>query len=334
MKTICIDNLIEEIRYAVKRHNLGKPGEYARWLWQVEDSGYVRDLGINPYGCADAANILYTISEFPREKEEREGFVRAIRGMQDEESGLFCEPTHHSMHTTAHCLAALELFDAKPLYPCTALKKYTTKEGLYDLLENEINWNNPWRDSHLGAGVFVCLTMTDAVDLEWKNDYFRWFWENSDEKSGFFLYGDPKEALPHHIMGGGFHYMFNHEAERRPYRYPDKIIDFCMEFLTNPEPYGLAQKCSFLDVDAVFSMNRAMRQTPHRFCEAKEVLESFAECYLAYLYSLDHKNHDQFNDLHVLFGVSCCLAELQMALPGKILTSKPLRLVLDRRPFI
>jgi hypothetical protein len=49
---------------------------------------------------------------------------------------------------------------------------------------------------------------------------------------------------------------------------------------------------------------------------------------------IDYENDEEFNDLHMLFGAVCCLAELQMALPGKILTSKPLRLVLDRRPFI
>ena len=39
-------------------------------------------------------------------------------------------------------------------------------------------------------------------------------------------------------------------------------------------------------------------------------------------------------DLHMLFGSVCALAELQSALPGMIITEKPLRLVLDRRPFI
>ena len=49
---------------------------------------------------------------------------------------------------------------------------------------------------------------------------------------------------------------------------------------------------------------------------------------------IDYEKDENFNDLHLLFGAVCCLAELQMALPGKILSSKPLRLVLDRRPFI
>jgi hypothetical protein len=77
-----------------------------------------------------------------------------------------------------------------------------------------------------------------------------------------------------------------------------------------------------------------MRQTPYRFEEAKEELEKYAEKYVAFMNGIDYENDEEFNDLHMLFGAVCCLAELQMALPGKILTSKPLRLVLDRRPFI
>ena len=129
MNKVNIDSLIAEIKKCVDRHNLGKYGEYARWLW-----GENKNLGLNEYGCADAANILYSISAFPRDEKERKGFVDALRGMQDPQSGLYSEPTHHTIHTTAHCLAALELFDASPLYPCTALTEYTTEEGLLKIL--------------------------------------------------------------------------------------------------------------------------------------------------------------------------------------------------------
>lgn len=146
MKTVCIDPLIKSIRDCVKRHRLARSGEYARWLWQ--DQSESRELGCNPYGCADAANILYTISDFPRDESERRGFVEAIRGMQDKESGLFYERTHHPIHTTAHCIAVLELFDASPLYPCTELLPLKEKAALYDFLEHKVNWLNPWPESH------------------------------------------------------------------------------------------------------------------------------------------------------------------------------------------
>ena len=138
-------------------------------------------------------------------------------------------------------------------------------------------------------------------------------------------------------MCGGFHYMFNHEAEHRPLRYPEKIIDFCLMLMADPVTHGLLgqiRKCHFIDVDVVYSLSRAMRQTPHRFYEAKEALEKFAEDFIAMMERVDVETDESYNDLHMLFGAVCCLAELQSALPGKILTSRPLRLVLDRRPFI
>ena len=328
MKPICIDPLIKKIVSCVKRHELSV-GCYARWTF-----GDNRDLGKNEYGCADAANILYTVGEFPKDPSERAEWVRHLQSMQDPSSGMYVEATHNTIHTTAHCTAALELFDAKPLYKATALQKYTTKEGLYDLLENEVKWQkNPWPQSHKGAGILPSLTNTDMVGLEWKNWYFDWMWEHSDPETGFFTHGDMSGIELYKIMAAGFHYMFNHEAERRPYRYPEKIIDSSLKLMEN-EKNLFAVKCTFIDVDVVYALTRAMRQSPHRFYEAKAALEAFCEKYLDMFYNIDYENDEYFNDLHMLFGAVCCLAELQSALPGKIITSKPLRLVLDRRPFI
>jgi hypothetical protein len=55
---------------------------------------------------------------------------------------------------------------------------------------------------------------------------------------------------------------------------------------------------------------------------------------VVFLLGLDLEEHDGLNDLHSLFGAVCALAELQTACPGMIRTRQPLRLVLDRRPFI
>lgn len=49
---------------------------------------------------------------------------------------------------------------------------------------------------------------------------------------------------------------------------------------------------------------------------------------------LDHTKDEMWNDLHMLFGAVCCIAELQIALPGELRSSFPLKQVLDRRPFI
>ena len=67
---------------------------------------------------------------------------------------------------------------------------------------------------------------------------------------------------------------------------------------------------------------------------ADAAMEEYAERYMAMMMAIDYENDRYFNDLHSLFGAVCALAELQAALPGRIMTAKPLRLVLDRRPFI
>jgi len=337
MKTYCIDDLIEKIYECVERHKLGI-GQYSRWLWA---DGNKRHTGINEYGCADAANILFTIGRFPSAPEERAEWVKVLQSMQNPETGMYHEPTHRAIHSTAHCSAALELFDAEPLYKCRELEKYTDKEALYDFLENGIDWQkNPWGESHNGAGLLPALDNTHMIDLEWKNWYFDWIWEHTDSENGFVFYaknGEPKQALLYQYMASGFHYLFNIEAEHRPLRYPEKIIDSCLTLINMgccEENNYLHRRCEFIDIDVIYCLTRAMRQTPYRFDEGKKALDSFADEYIKMMYEIDTERDIMFTDMHTLFAAVCCLAELQSALPGKLLTTKPLKLVLDRRPFI
>ena len=80
---------IREVEKIVERHNLGKPGEYARWITQDEKGS--RNLGLIPYGTANAVNILYTIGVLP-ERGERESLIKVLQGFQDKETGLFTYP--------------------------------------------------------------------------------------------------------------------------------------------------------------------------------------------------------------------------------------------------
>ena len=337
-----IDNIILKIKETVDSHKLDKPGAYARWIWHDAPDGNQiivwdteRDLGLNEYGCADAANILYTIGYFHSDPEERKSWVETLQNLQDPKTGLFTEITHHPIHTTAHCAAALELFDAKPKYPYFDLEQYKTKEGLYALLDG-LDWTNPWPQSHQGAGIYAAFANAGQATLEWKTWYFDWLWENASPKTGFWKKGFEDQSKPFHQMGGGFHYFFNHEHAHMPVRYPEKIIDYCLYMYRETEMHGgkFGRMVGFIEVDWIYSITRSMRKTPHRFEECKQTLIEFADDYIAYLNSIDHKTHDGFNDLHMLFGTTCALAELQQALPGRYITERPLKLVLDRRPFI
>ncbi len=327
-----IQGIVDKAQYIIEKHRLDE-GKYARWIWQDEAGS--RNLGINEYGCADAANTLYMIGQFIQEPAQRKAWVDALQSMQSPETGMFQESTHHTIHTTAHCTAALELFDAMPLYPFKALETYLKKENMYQLLEG-LDWeHSPWNNSHQGAGLFAALSITRGCTPQWKQDYFSWLREHADPVTGLGLRNRRGDAPLCWQLFGWFHYFFNHEFAHEPIPYPDKIIDSCIALYKNRqlgEEFG--REAGFREIDWIYAMNRASRQTAHRFDEVKDLLWDFAQEFLPWLDEQDADTHDRLNDLHVLFGSMCAVAELQIALPGMLSSDYPLKNVLDRRPFI
>lgn len=334
--TACnLEPILDKVRGVLESHRLDLPGTYARWIWQNPQGS--RQLGLNPYGCADAANLLYTIGEFPSDEAERRSWIEVLQNLQNPETGEYNEATHCMLHTTAHCIAALELFDQRPLHPLRTLKPYLQREKLYELLEG-LRWvDSPWDNSHKGAGIFVALVLTGMADEQWKAWYFDWFYQEADPKTGLWRRGclDQPDSLPlYHHMAGSFHYLFNHESERMPLRYPEQMVDSCLELASGLLPSNFGKAAGFLEVDWVYCLSRSWRQCGRRTEEVRQALCQFALSYYDYLMSVDGERDEGFNDLHMLFGTVCALAELQQCLPGLYHSRRPLKLVLDRRPFI
>jgi hypothetical protein len=324
---------IDAAERTVARCALGAPGAYRR---HAGDSG---ETAPNAYGCADAANILYTIGRFPRGQAERAGWIAALGALQEPDTGLFHEATHHPIHTTAHCVAALELFDARPPHALRALAPHATAEGVGRFLDGLAWRDDPWRASHQGAGLYAALVLAGEVPLAWEDAYFDWLWREADPATGFWRQGAVAPVahsgvatlFPH--LAGSFHYLFNHEYARRQLRHPESMIDSCLE-LRAARGFPLAVRAGFAEIDWVYCVNRARRQSPHRAAECLAALTDFAADYVAFLQGPAAAADAGMADLHQLFGVLCAVAELQQALPGMIRTPRPLRLVLDRRPFI
>ena len=327
MTTFDLQTLIERVQSTLANHRQ-TTGVYRRWM-----DGKNSD-GINPYGCADAANLLYTIGHFPREPAERAQWIGVLQGLQNPETGLYQEATHHPFHVTAHCIAALELFDAWPLYPLKGMAHLDEPHALIEFLDS-LNWrDNPWSASHQGAGVYAARALAGEESEGWQRTYFDWLWHEADPTTGMWRRTFISEQAGGGIFGhlaGTFHYLFNHEYARMPLRYPSALTDFCLEFY---QKKTLGRAVGFAEVDWVYCLTRAVRQSGHRFEESRAALREFAATYLTFLNGIDTATHESWNDLHSLFGTMCCLAELQRALPGEFHCAKPLRLVLDRRPFI
>ena len=340
LNTFDVNDLVEAAHLVIERCYLGSSGQYKRYAVPTDKPDA---QSINAYGVADAANLLYTLNAMPHDEVTRRGFVNALNQMQDPQTGLYAEGTHHQYHTTAHCVAALELFEGLPTHPLKAMMPDATPQGIVAKLES-LDWiATPWRMSHQGAGVYTCLKLSRQLDKTaeraFESAYFDWVISQFDAELGMLrrgcLPGQHEDAFPiHGHMAGTFHYLFNMESARVPLPYPEKTIDTCLAMYRDNQCPGLGCSTSFITIDWVYCLSRALRQCGHRFAEVQTAQRHVAEQFITFLRELDQDKHQGFNDLHSLFGCFCALAEWQTALPGLIKTDRPLRLVLDRRPFI
>lgn len=327
-----IDKIIEKARMSVEAHKVA-PGKYTRYCIDPETGEKCNE--INEYGCADAANILYTINDMPKSVEEKMAFVDTLRSFQNKETGLFHEKTHHPYHGTAHCMGAIELFDEKVLYPLKGMEEYLDIDKIPSWLSG-LAWETCRGSGHIAAGVFSALYLSGSLSLEWQDVFFGWLDENCDEEYGINIKGMYKQLkVPvWHHMGDWFHILFCYYSARRSFPHPEKLIDNCLEMYHNDkmdQTFGKGQR--FLDIDWAFCVNRAANQSGYRVDDCKEALRKFAADYIDYL-EKSPMEECQWNDMHLMFGAMCALSELQCALPGEIVSTRVMRQILDRRPFI
>ncbi len=323
---------IQTVKQIVDRHSLGKPGEYARWITQ--DKNGSRNLGSSPYGCANAANILYTIGALPDSIQEKQAFVQTLQHFQDEESGLFVSPGSYETHTTAFLSGALTLLDAKPLHRAKAFAQYLDRDALFAFMD-AIDWpKNPWLGSHLGAGLYAAMILTGTADDAWEDLYFQWLDANADPETGLWKHGCLEGAPRFHYLAANFHYVFSYEHAKRALPYPRALLDTCIQAYRDGECIDFAKEVGWADIDFAYLVARVQRRAGARFEETQQILREIADGLIHQLYRMDPETSETLNDLNTLFAIVCALAVLQDALPGYIRTSRPLKLVLDIRPFL
>lgn len=323
---------IKDVKKIVEHHYLGKPGEYTRWLTQ--DASGSRDLGASPYGCANAVNILYTINELPCDYEKRQEFVKVLQNFQNQENGLFENPGNFATHTTAFVSGALNLLDAEPLYQATGFAKYQSKEGLFAFLDS-IDWaKNPWLGAHKGAGIYASMLLTGTVSDEWEDYYFEWMDGNADPVTGLWKKDALEGAEAFHYLASTFHYVFNYEYAKRALPYPKELLETCIKAYYDGACIDFAKAVGWPDIDFTYLLARVQRRAGIGYEETQKILKEIADGLITQLLAMDPETSEILNDLNTLFAIVCALAVLQDALPGYIRTSKPLKLVLDKRPFL
>lgn len=315
-----------------------------------EGSYYRRTLDaesrrVDVYSSADVADVRYAVGDFPLEDAVRGEWISVLRSFQDPATGLFPNEIHHVDHSTAYAIAALELFDARPEHRLSAYDGLKHPGALEDWLES-LEWEeNAWNVGHRGAGVASSFAITGEADRDWFDRYFAWLDAEHDPSTGFLRKGIANKRVGSHhpdeiapilpAMAGTFHFHFVYHHLRRPFPYPEAMIDNTLKLQLEDGTFHSPGVFGFAELDAVFSLGRAARQCGHRFDDVLAALRRLARSAVGWVNDEGWlAANRQLDDTHHMAGVVFCLAELQTLAPGLIDSPTPMRNVLDRRPFV
>jgi hypothetical protein len=317
--------VLEEFEPSVKLQ--GGAGRYARAQGQT-----IPEL----YGVADMACILYTLGTLNPSQKERLEWEESFHLFQNPDTGWFIEkdPTHPPLHNTAFMLSAMKLLEITPRVPLKLGAAYSDPRKFLSTL----NWRTRvYGDSLLGAGLgAICLLVPGLVSTQWFEEYFAACDGYFDPNNG--LMGIEKPALGDtDQVGGTFHFSFVYEHANRPMPYPERRIDSIIR-LQLPEGYWLATNQTWLSLDALYELTRTQRRCGYRFEDVKACVRRSLEMLKQNVYNAEAwKKLYSVGKLPVhqlTAAVSFAAFAQQFLGSNEVITDKPLKFVLDRRPFI
>ena len=288
------------------------------------------------YGVADMACVLYTVGALHPSPQARAQWADAFELLQDPATGWFREKEPVSLtpqHNTAFALGAMQLLDLTPKYPVKTDAEYA-HIGAY---LNSLNWRTGvYPGSHKGAGVGAIYTLVPELhSTSWFAEYFATCDALFDPNNG--LMGRDKPAGGDiDQVGGTFHYSFLYQFFNRQMLYPDKRIDAVLG-LQRSDGYWSPNNHLWMTLDAMYLMTRTLRYSTHRFEDVQSSVRRILKVLAQDVYSPEGRKviFSRKDGVHSLTAAISIAAEAQEFLGSReIVTDWPLKLVLDRRPFI
>ena len=120
-------------------------------------------------------------------------------------------------------------------------------------------------------------------------------------------------------------------------KYPEARIDAILG-LRQSDGYWHPVNHYWLTLDAIYMMTRSLRLTTHRFNDVRQVVRQTMALMMRDIFSPGAREKTLLTGplpTHNLMGALSVVAEAQRFLGmEEVMTERPLRLVLDRRPFI
>lgn len=289
--------------------------------------------GVDLYGVADMASILYTLGRLDPSSADRDQWAAAFAQFQRPGDGLLVERvrSHDPLHNTAYALASMELLGLRPPAPV----RLPSEADPAAFLET-IDWRRDvYLGSHRGAGAGSIHYLLHGPDRRWFDAYFAKCDTLFDPRFGMMGRGKPAGG-DFDALGGTFHYGFLYETFRRAMPFPEARIDSVIG-LRQPDGYWHPVNHLWLTLDAIYLLTRSLRTTTHRFGDVRRVVAETMRTLARDIYSPEGRVRS-FNGAlptHSVMAAISIAAEAQRFLGSEtVLTERPLRLVLDRRPFI
>ncbi len=297
---------------------------------------YARQPGgpLELYGISDMACVLYTVGKLRPTDEQRREWGSAFESFQVAETGWFLEksPSHPPLHNLAFALGAMELLDLKPERPVVLGAEYADIERFLGTLD----WKaNVYKESHKGAGIAAARTLLRDVDGSWFERYFAVCDGLLDPRNG--MLGKEKPAGgDFDQIGGTFHYFFLYNYFNRRMGFPEQRIDAILG-LQRPDGHWDASNRTWLTLDGIYLLTRTLRHAPHRVADVHAAMHRVMGTLMQEMYAPAARKVAFGGKLpgHTLTCAVSILAEMQQFFGSDVVvTDWPLKLVLDRRPFI
>ncbi len=200
-----------------------------------------------------------------------------------------------------------------------------------------LDWKKAvYTESHKGAGMGAIFALVPELGTpEWFREYFAACESLFDPRSG--LMGIEKPAGgDFDQVGGTFHYSFLYNFFNRKVPYAERRIDSIIGLQQSDGHWDKTNK-TWLTLDAMYMMTRALRNTGYRLEDVKRTLVKTMDQLMEDMWGAAARKSAYAGRLAV-HSVTCAIsiaAEMQQFFGAEeIVTERPLKLVLDRRPFI
>ena len=322
-----VDWILNEFEPSARVDNT--PGNYA-----IEPGGTSMHL----YGTSDMACVLYTIGALHPKEEERSHWARWFQSLQDPQSGylLSTPPEHGKLHNTAFALGAMKLLEIRPLHPLRFAAEMASRSKLEAWLD-AMDWREGvYGCSHDGAGLASAFALAPGtVPTEWFGWYFDHLDTYFDANNGMLGRDKPPEGDTDQI-GGTFHYAFLYEYFHRRMPCPEARVDAILGLQLDNGEWHPGNPW-WMTLDALYLLTRGVRHCHHRPDDARAaVRRTVATCCERVNDSAARQKYfGRYMGVHTFTAAVSILAEAQEFLGSQeVITNEPLRLVLDKRPFI